>query len=101
MSRAETYNIEIDTPLGMIPGTLVLNIDQPNISGTCSTSKGSASVTGKFVSEKDVLCSTNVNTPVGNLDLKISGKFDGDRLSGKAKAGIWGSFPFKGQKVQA
>jgi len=100
MSQAITYNIEIETPLGVIPGMLVLNIDQQNISGFCNTSHGNASLTGKFISEQDVICSTNVSTPLGNLDLKISGKFEGDGLSGKAKAGVWGSFPFKGKKHQ-
>jgi len=98
MGRAGTYNVEIETPMGVIPGKLVLKVDQKEISGTCSTSKGDASLTGKFISDEDFVCTTKVASPLGKLNLNISGKFDGDQLSGKAKAGIWGSFPFKGKK---
>ena len=98
MSQAGTYNVEIDTPMGVIPGTLELKVDKNEISGTCSTSKGTAELNGKFTSDQDFVCTTKVNSPLGKMDLKISGKFDGDQLSGKAKAGIWGSFPFKGKK---
>jgi len=93
-----TYSIEIETPLGIMPGKLVLKVDGNSIKGICTTQMGTQSLTGSLVSDQEVLCSTKINSPLGELDLQITGKFRGNEISGHAKAEGFGSFSFKGKK---
>jgi hypothetical protein len=92
------YSIIIDTPMGKQQATLALKTDGNKLEGTADTTMGKADFTGT-ANGNDIAWEISINSPMGKLKLEFAGQISGDDISGQAKAGNLGSFPFKGKKI--
>jgi hypothetical protein len=92
-----TYELNVQTPLGVLNSKLTLKTDGNTLSGTSESSAGttefSGSIDGDEVDWKD-----RPNTPLGPMDVTFRGKVEGDTISGKAETSV-GSFPFECTRV--
>jgi hypothetical protein len=93
-----TYSIVIDTPMGKQQATLALKADGNKLEGTADTTMGKAVFTGT-ANGNDIAWEIAINNPIGKLKLEFTGRISGNDISGQAKAGDFGSFPFKGKKI--
>jgi len=94
-----TYEIVASTPIGKLEGKLRLHTDGALLSGNIESKMGNGEFSGGTVSGNSFSWSGTVKTPMGKLKLEGAGSIEGDTISGKVKAGIFGAIPFNGQKV--
>jgi hypothetical protein len=99
MAVTGTYNIEIETPMGTLPGKLVLKSDGGSLNGTFSAAMGEQSLRDGTVTGEDFTFSVTMDTPMGPMKLDIKGTVSGDNVSGQVQAGSFGSSPFKGTRA--
>jgi hypothetical protein len=93
-----TYSIVIDTPMGQQQAALALKTDGNTLTGTADTAMGKADFTGT-ANGNDIAWKITINSPMGKLKLEFTGQISGDDIFGRAKAGNFGCFPFKGKKI--
>jgi hypothetical protein len=93
-----TYIIEIDTPLGKQKARVALKTEGNKLRGTAETPMGNTDLTGA-ANGNDITCEMKIKSPIGNMKLEFTGRISGDDITGQAKAGSFGCFPFKGKKV--
>ena len=94
-----TYKIEIDTPMGKMEEKFILKTKGSVLTGKTESQMGSHDITGK-VSGNQFSWESDVESPMGNMHLTVTGKVTGDDISGDVKAGDFGSSPFKGKRVK-
>ena len=92
------YNIEIDTPMGKQQARVSLKTDGNNLQGTAETSMGNTDFTGT-ANGNNIAWEIKIKSPMGSLKLEFTGRILGDDITGEAKAGDFGSFPFTGKKI--
>src|SRR5262245_7880236 len=98
MALDGTWNIEINTPMGLQKGTIELKTDGGALSGTQSAMGSSSPIEGGTVAGDTGTWKTSVTSPMPmTLELQVTA--DGDALSGSVKAGAFGSFPLKGSRA--
>ena len=88
-----TYELNVQTPLGVINGKLTLKTEGKTLSGTSEASTGTTEFSGSIDGD-EVEWNDKPNTPLGPMDVTFKGKLEGDRISGKAETSV-GSFPFE------
>ena len=92
------YNITINSPMGAQKATLELKADGATLTGTQAAAQGSMAIANGKVDGNNVSWSVNITQPMP-ITLEFSGTVDGDKISGNAKAGAFGSFPFSGNRA--
>ena len=98
MSADGTWNISIETPMGTRNSTLALKSEGDKLTGTQSEGNRSTEIADGAVSGNQVSWKVSIDKPVA-MELKFSGEVEGDKISGKASAGMFGSFPFSGTRA--
>jgi hypothetical protein len=101
MSAAGTWNMTIDTPIGKQHATLVLiQGADGSWSGTSESldSGEKGELTDVTVAGNDVSWHQTVTKPM-KLNLKCTVTIDGDKLSGKAKAGMFPAVTMTGERA--
>jgi hypothetical protein len=101
MSAAGTWNLTIDTPIGKQHATLVLteNADGSWEGTSHSTDSGEESALADLaVDGNEVSWHQSVTKPM-KLNLKVTATIDGDKLSGKAKAGMFPAVTMNGERA--
>jgi hypothetical protein len=101
MSAAGTWNMTIDTPIGKQHATLVLteNADGSWAGTSRSLDSGEeGALTDLTVEGNDVTWHQSVTKPM-KLNLKCTVTIDGDKLSGKAKAGMFPAVTMTGERA--
>jgi hypothetical protein len=93
-----TYKIEIDSPMGTQEVKLVFKTKGTVLSGSSESSFGPTNFTGK-VNGDEVSWDSETNGPMGKMQLSFTGKIKGNDFSGEVKAGMFGTYPFKGKKI--
>jgi hypothetical protein len=93
-----TYSIEIETPIGKQQARVALKTDGHKLLGTVETSMGNTDLTGA-ANGSDITCEMKLKSPIGNMKLELTARISGNDICGEAKAGNFGSFPFKGKKI--
>ena len=93
-----SYQIEMDTPMGKQKAVLILKANGNTLSGTADTPLGKKDFTGT-IKGNVIAWKTEVEGPVGTINLEFTCAVSGCDISGKAKAGVLGSFPFRGKKI--
>ncbi len=93
-----TYEIEIDSPMGKQETKLTLKAKGTTLTGSSESSFGQSTFTGK-VNGDQVTWDSEINGPMGKMKLTFSGKIKGNDFSGEVKAGMFGTYPFKGKRV--
>ena len=98
MSAADgSWNTTVNSPMGAQKATLTIKTDGATFTGTMAGAQGNQDVSGK-VDGNTVSWSVNITQPMP-ITLEFSGTVDGDKISGNAKAGAFGSFPFSGNRA--
>ena len=92
-----TYELNVQTPLGVLNSKLTLKTEGNTLSGTSEASTGTTEFSGSINSD-EVEWKDRPNTPLGPMDVTFKGKVASDRISGKAETGV-GSFPFECTRV--
>jgi hypothetical protein len=93
-----TYKIEIDSPMGTQEVKLTLKAQGTTFTGSSDSSFGQNKFTGKVDGDR-VTWDSEMNGPMGKMELTFTGKITGDDFSGEVKAGVFGTYPFKGKRV--
>lgn len=99
-STAGDWDVSLETPLGAQSVTLSLKQDGEKLTGELANPLGALPVTGSYTSGMMAVNATLVFQGM-SLQLGLNGKVDGDTLSGTAKAGDLGEFPFTGKRKAA
>jgi hypothetical protein len=92
------YNITIQSPMGPQQAELDLKTDGSALTGTQSGRQGSMAIANGKVDGDKVSWSLSITSPMP-MTLEFSGQVSGDSISGSAKAGAFGSFPFTGARA--
>ena len=98
MAVTGTYNIQIETPMGTMPGKLTLQSDGGSLSGSMSADIGEQSFQGGTVSGEGFTFSVTVNTPMGAMKLDFTGTVSGDAISGQVQTSF-GAIAYKGTRA--
>ena len=88
--------MKVETPIGEMDLTMTLEENEGIITGTCYFNKHEGKIEGT-IQDSSFNMKTSIPTPFGNTKFKIAGSVDGERISGRAKAGALGSFGFEGK----
>jgi hypothetical protein len=92
------WNIAIDTPMGTRQAELELKADGSALSGTQSADGQSGPIQDGSVDGNKVSWKVDITNPMP-LTLTFTGNVDGDKISGDADTGTFGSFPFSGSRA--
>ena len=87
-----TWILTMMTPIGKQMPEVVLNLDG---TGSIDSSMGMIEISGAAYDGDGVTFSVNVNTPMGEIELAVSGTAAGDDFSGSAH-GPMGAVPITG-----
>jgi hypothetical protein len=92
------WNLVIKGPTGKQPTVLVMERDGNTITGSQSGSTGTATaVTDVQIDGSKVSWINHVTKPI-NIKVTFTGEIEGNSMSGKAKIGFMGSYPFTAVK---
>jgi hypothetical protein len=92
------WNIAIDTPMGTRQAELELKADGSALSGTQSADGQSGPIQDGSVDGNKVSWKVDITNPMP-LTLTFTGNVDGEKISGDADTGTFGSFPFSGSRA--
>jgi predicted TIM-barrel fold metal-dependent hydrolase len=85
LSSRSVHEILISTPMGTLPGKVVLNIDGTNLSGVFSLFKNDNVFSGGTMKDGKGTFSGDLKTPVGKLSYSVVGTFVDGKIEGVAK----------------
>lgn len=98
MTVAGTYDCVTRTPLGDQKGVLtVVPGEGDSFSGNISGDLGSMDIAGGRISGQTLTWSMKMTMPMP-MDLDCTATIDGDALTGKVKAGMFGSMDLTGTR---
>lgn len=100
MSADGNWHLTLDSSMGKQEFDFALKADGPTLNGT-ATADGreiDSAIFGGTVDGDSLTWKMKVRKPV-KLTLTFTMTVDGDALNGKAKAGIFGSYPVTGHRV--
>jgi hypothetical protein len=95
MSADGTWNLTMQTPMGERRSTLTLSTAGGTLTGKQEAEGNTTDIAEGTVSGNDVSWKVSITNPMP-LTLTFNGTVDGDKLSGTADTGMFGSFPFEG-----
>jgi hypothetical protein len=97
MGIAGNWKITVKTPMGDQQSTLALAVDGNTLRGTQKSAFGVTELTGGVVKNNTATWNTKMTSPL-TIDLEFFATFDGDKVSGKVKAGMFGESDFSGAR---
>jgi len=98
MSVAGSYDCVIDTPLGRQKGLLTVTPGEGDgFSGHISGDLGSMDIADGRIGGQTLTWSMKMTSPMP-IDLDCSATVDGDRMTGKVKAGMFGTMELTGTR---
>lgn len=92
------WNISIDTPMGTRQAELELKAEGSTLTGTQAADGQSGPLQDGTVDGNKVSWKVDITNPMP-LTLTFTGTVDGDKISGDADTGTFGSFPFSGSRA--
>jgi cytochrome P450 len=93
-----TWNVVVKGPTGPQPATLVLERNGDKITGA-QTGQGSTSPIADFKKDGNAIYWCNHITKPMKMKVEFRGELSGNTITGKAKAGFMGSYPFTATKA--
>lgn len=90
------WDLSINGPEGPINSTCTLKQDGEKVTGTLESPAGTVNVTGQLKG-KALSMNFQVQTPQGQLDIKVTGEVDGATMKGMIDFGM-GQADFTGKK---
>ena len=98
LSADGTWTIIVKSPMGEQKSTVNLSTNGEALIGDATGPGGKATLTDGKVSGNDVSWKLAVTNPMP-MTLEFAGTIAGDTLTGKVKAGNFGSFDFSGSRT--
>lgn len=99
MSVADgNWNVTVKTPMGEQEIVLTLKTDGGQLSGTAKAMGGELPLENGKVNGNAVSYAVKLTKPMP-VTLNIEAEINGDEMSGKAKAGPFGSFALEGKRA--
>jgi hypothetical protein len=92
------WNCSVDSPMGEQDFVLTVVSNGDTFSGSAEGNIGSREIPEGVVDGNDLSWTMQVSKPMP-VTLTCKATIEGDTLSGKVKAGIFGSFPIKGSRA--
>ena len=99
MEMHARYNIELLTKVGPAPMELFLEYRNRMLEGQIDGHFGRYTFGGGTLEGDDFSFTVKVESPLGEMDLEVTGSLDGDDISGEVKLGQFPPTPFKGSRV--
>lgn len=91
------WKLNITSPLGPMESELSVTNQNGVLSGVQRGAGDERAIYNGSVNGNAVAWSVDITQPMP-VSLTFTGTLEGDRLSGQAKAGMFGSFPFEGTR---
>lgn len=93
------WSVTTNAPQGTMLGTMTINQSGDSFDGTMTSEFGTATITNGAINGRSISWSISI-TPPGSPPIAVTyeGQLDGDRITGRATAGEFGSFPFSAQR---
>jgi hypothetical protein len=98
MSADGTWAITVNTPMGAQASTLTLKSDGATLTGEQSADGSSTAIYDGSVDGDAVSWKVDVTKPMA-LTVTFRGKIEGEKISGKAKGGMFPSMAFEGSRA--
>ena len=99
MSVDGKYNVELQTTLGPQHIGLTLKTEGDSLGGTMDGHFGQQSFSGGTVSGNDFAWSVKLQSPMGVMQLVVTGTVNGDSIEGQVKLGSFLPSIFKGNRA--
>ncbi|MGQ0538960.1 MAG: amidohydrolase family protein [Gemmatimonadaceae bacterium] len=93
-----TWTLTTKSPQGDVKGTLTIDQSGDSFEGTMTTQFGTSPITNGTISGNAVSWSISINAGPQPITVQYEGTVEGDRMTGRANVGEFGSFPFSGQR---
>jgi hypothetical protein len=97
MSLDGTWNVEINTPMGVQKATITLKTEGGRVTGSSTGQQGTLQIEGT-VNGDTATWPAKITSPMP-MDLEFTVTADGDTLTGGVKAGAFGTSPLKGTRA--
>ena len=97
MSADGTWKITVNTPMGAQATTLSLSSEGSTLTGEQSADGSTTAIYDGSVDGDEVRWKVDVTKPMA-LTVSFRGKIEGDKISGKAKAGMFPGMAFEGAR---
>jgi len=98
MSADGTWNVTLSTPMGAQPMTLTLKTSGDALEGSISGQQGTQAFEGGKVDGDSLSWKVSIEQPM-QLTIEFSATLDGDKISGNAALGQFGSATFEGARA--
>jgi hypothetical protein len=98
MAADGTWNLTLQTPMGVRTSTLTLSTAGGALMGQQEAEGQTQDISEGSVSGNDVSWKVSITNPMP-LTLTFVGTVDGDSLNGSADTGMFGAFPFEGTRA--
>jgi len=92
-----TYDVIVNTTAGKESGSMTLVADGDVLTGSVTAFGETTDITGE-VDGDSFEFETEINSPVGKLQVKITGEVEDDEVSGRFKTPM-GNLVFNGERV--
>jgi len=93
-----TYNVKVNTPMGVQESKLTLKTDGDSLSGTQIGSTGEETIMDGKVNGDEVQWSISTTTPIGPIKLDFKVTISGDKMTGQAVT-PFGPSPVEGTRA--
>jgi imidazolonepropionase-like amidohydrolase len=94
-----TWTVTTQSPQGTVQSTMTITQSGDSFEGTSVSEFGNAQVTDGAVNGRSISWSISITPPgAPAITVKYEGQLDGDRMTGRASAGEFGTFPFTAQR---
>jgi hypothetical protein len=98
MSVSGTFTLTLHTPIGPQEGKMILRADGNDLSGTVVNVKGDSHFTGGTVSGDEIQFVAKLQTPLGRIKARVSGRVEADTFLGVARIPL-GEVKIEGRRV--
>lgn len=98
MSAGGTWTTTINTPMGVQTGTLVLTINDNELSGSMQSPQGEMAIADGKADGDNLSWTTSITSPMP-MTLEFSAAVAGDEITGSVKLGTFGNADFKGTRA--
>lgn len=93
------WNVVIKSPIGAIDACMDFTQDGEALSGSVEANGNTAPISKGKVNGEEFAFNVSLKTPIGPMGFRVTGKVDGDTVSGTAKMPM-GSNAFSGTRAQ-
>lgn len=98
MSIDGKWNITVNSPMGAQKSVVTFKADGTTLTGTGEAQGNSQAIQDGKINGNDISWKVSITTPFP-MTLEFAGTLAGDAMSGKVKAGNFGSFDWSGTRV--